>query len=66
MESMKQLDPTQAELMDAFRAVKERYGLKWQQRDKLATSALYMPIMRAAHQERWADCFRLLQGAGVL
>jgi hypothetical protein len=66
METMKPLDLTHDERMAAYAAVKERYGLKWQQRDKLDASPIYMAIMRAAHQERWADCHRLLWGAGVI
>ena len=52
--------------MDAYAAVKDHFGLKAAQRDKLDVSPLYPSILRAAHHEAWSDAARLLQAADIV
>jgi len=57
---------TNAEKMNAYEATKNRFNLKWRQRDALDASAEYEAIMIAAHLGKWNIAEQLLQQAGII
>jgi glycine betaine/choline ABC-type transport system substrate-binding protein len=52
--------------MDAYAAVKERYGLKATQRDQLDASLSYSLIMFYAHSEAWTHVQYFLRQEGII
>jgi hypothetical protein len=54
------------DLMNAYAATKDRFGLKAKQRDLLDASPYYLDIMIAAHRGDWNTADNLLWDAGVL
>jgi len=61
--------------MDAYAALKEHFGLKWQQRDRLDAcerwerdngNPVYSGALQAALREDWATAQRWLEEGGVL
>lgn len=57
---------TAVQKMNAYGAAKERFDLKWQQRDKLDKDPMLNQILFMAHQGHWVTCEVLLKDAGIL
>jgi hypothetical protein len=56
-------DMSHADLMNAYAATKDRFGLKAKQRTALDASRYYLDIMIAAHNGDWRTASNLLQDA---
>lgn len=54
------------ERQEAYRAVKERYGLRARQRDVLDASPKLDEILERAHSGRWHQVNVLIESEGVL
>lgn len=51
---------------NAYRAIKERFGLRAAQRDMLDATARYEEIMQHAHRDDWITVEQLLHVAGII
>lgn len=60
------LGMTQDQRMNAYAEVKNRFELKYRQRDKLDASPGYASILKAAHSGNWEQVGRLLKQHGII
>lgn len=57
---------TNAEKMLAYEAIKDRFDLKWRQRDALDAAPEYEAILQAAHWCQWVNVERMLRHAQII